>query len=154
MESYPKRRRKSEGPRGDSVGVVAGESMPELDSYGHRLMVVGPITFCITCGCYASNIAQGLKLACQGKPLGKSNRDVQRRKKRLRLLAGLHPTTQVALPDLTAVDLARMQAWGRRLAEVQEEADEVTEAGDDHGPPRKRLGVGRNATHATAGQNG
>ena len=69
-------------------------------------------------------------------------------------MAGIHPATQVALAGLTAVDLARMQEWDRRLAEVEEQADEGAEAGDAQGPPRKRLGTGENAMHATATQSG
>eukprot|EP00973_Karenia_brevis_P009135 1238075-Karenia_brevis.AAC.1 len=54
---------------------------------------MGRIVFCCICGSYASSKSVNLKHGCDGPPLSQSSRDKDRRRRRERLLKGLHPVT-------------------------------------------------------------
>ena len=44
----------------------------------HNMAQVGPISFCLLCGCYAGNISRGILDACLGKPISNTEMDKSR----------------------------------------------------------------------------
>ena len=93
------------------VDVSTLGSVPEARGLQHNVAQMGPISFCVVCGCYAENVSRGLLDACLGKPASNSAMDKARRHKRKRLLEGKHPVTGQPLAGAEPGQLARLERW-------------------------------------------
>ena len=85
---------------GSRLARLRASAPPPIEdgSRQHALVDRGSLVFCATCGAYSFSRAAGLlRATCGGPPVSDSNRDVQRRLRRERLMNGLHPVTGKAL---------------------------------------------------------
>ena len=79
---------------------------------------IGPISFCLSCGCYAESVSRGLLDECLGKPVTNTEMGKSRRHKKKWLLEGRRPLTGKPLPGAEPGQLARLERW--RLQEQEE----------------------------------